>query len=105
MSDKDYKVADMELADWGRKEIVIAQSEMPALMKLRERYGNEQPLKGAKILGCIHMIIWIQPKILAPLRGCSFPYLSLNFIKAGISDWAITISFLPQSANSISATL
>ena len=51
MSNKDYKVADMELADWGRKEIVIAQSEMPALMKLRERYGNEQPLKGAKILG------------------------------------------------------
>ena len=51
------------------------------------------------------MVICIQPKILAPLRGCSFPYLSLNFIKAGISDWAITISFLPQSANSISATL
>ena len=53
----DYKIADLELADWGRKEIVIAQSEMPALMKLRERYGNEQPLKGAKILGCIHMTI------------------------------------------------
>ena len=53
----DYKVADISLAEWGRKEIVIAQSEMPALMKLRERYGNEQPLKGAKILGCIHMTI------------------------------------------------
>tara|TARA_B100001142_G_C14339383_1_gene657180 strand:- start:790 stop:2184 length:1395 start_codon:yes stop_codon:yes gene_type:complete len=53
----DYKVADISLADWGRKEIVIAQSEMPALMKLRERYGKEQPLKGAKILGCIHMTI------------------------------------------------
>ena len=57
MNNNDYKVADMELADWGRKEIVIAQSEMPALMKLRERYGAEQPLKGAKILGCIHMTI------------------------------------------------
>ena len=57
MSNNDYKVADMELADWGRKEIVIAQSEMPALMKLRERYSAEQPLKGAKILGCIHMTI------------------------------------------------
>lgn len=56
-STNDYKVADMELAEWGRKEIVIAQSEMPALMKLRERYGSEQPLKGAKILGCIHMTI------------------------------------------------
>ena len=57
MSNKDYKVADITLAEWGRKEIVIAQSEMPALMKLRERYANEQPLKGAKILGCIHMTI------------------------------------------------
>jgi S-adenosylhomocysteine hydrolase len=57
MSNNDYKVADMELADWGRKEIVIAQSEMPALMKLRDRYGAEQPLKGAKILGCIQMTI------------------------------------------------
>ena len=57
MSMKDYKVADIDLAEWGRKEIVIAQSEMPALMKLRERYQKEQPLKGAKILGCIHMTI------------------------------------------------
>ena len=54
---QDYKVADITLADWGRKEIVIAQSEMPALMKLRERYGSEKPLEGAKILGCIHMTI------------------------------------------------
>ena len=57
MSKIDYKVADINLADWGRKEIVIAQSEMPALMKLRERYQSQQPLKGAKILGCIHMTI------------------------------------------------
>ena len=54
---QDYKVVDMSLAEWGRKEIVIAQSEMPALMKLRERYADEQPLKGAKVLGCIHMTI------------------------------------------------
>ncbi len=66
MSNNDYKVADMSLADWGRKEIVIAQSEMPALMKLRERYGEEQPLKGAKILGCIHMTI--QTAVLEVLR-------------------------------------
>ena len=57
MSNNDYKVSDISLAEWGRKEIVIAQSEMPALMKLRERYASEQPLKGAKILGCIHMTI------------------------------------------------
>ena len=49
---QDYKVADISLANWGRKEIVIAQSEMPALMKLREIYATEKPLEGAKILGC-----------------------------------------------------
>ena len=54
---QDYKVADISLADWGRKEIVIAQSEMPALMKLREIYASKKPLGGARILGCIHMTI------------------------------------------------
>ncbi|WP_017446085.1 adenosylhomocysteinase [Gayadomonas joobiniege] len=53
----DYKVADISLADWGRKELKIAESEMPALMAIREKYKAEQPLKGAKILGCIHMTI------------------------------------------------
>ena len=56
-NNQDFKVADISLAEWGRKEIVIAQSEMPALMKLRERYGNKKPLKDAKVLGCIHMTI------------------------------------------------
>ncbi len=53
----DYKVADISLADWGRKEIAIAESEMPALMALRTKYKAEQPLAGAKIMGCIHMTI------------------------------------------------
>ena len=53
----DYKVADMSLAAWGRRETFIAESEMPALMGLRRKYAAEQPLKGAKILGCIHMTI------------------------------------------------
>ncbi|HZJ94493.1 MAG TPA: adenosylhomocysteinase [Thiopseudomonas sp.] len=53
----DYKVADIALADWGRREIIIAESEMPALMGLRSKYAGQQPLKGAKILGCIHMTI------------------------------------------------
>ena len=53
----DYKVADIHLADWGRRELEIAESEMPALMALREHYRNAQPLAGAKILGCIHMTI------------------------------------------------
>jgi adenosylhomocysteinase len=54
---QDYKVADIALADWGRKEIAIAETEMPGLMALRAEYGAEQPLKGARIAGCLHMTI------------------------------------------------
>jgi adenosylhomocysteinase len=53
----DFKVADMSLAAWGRRETIIAESEMPALMGMRRKYADEQPLKGAKIIGCIHMTI------------------------------------------------
>ncbi|NVJ99499.1 MAG: adenosylhomocysteinase [Alphaproteobacteria bacterium] len=53
----DYKVADISLADWGRKEINIAETEMPGLMALREEFGESQPLKGARIAGCLHMTI------------------------------------------------
>jgi len=52
---KNYKVKDISLAAWGRKEIGIAESEMPGLMKIREEYGPSQPLKGARIAGCLHM--------------------------------------------------
>ena len=57
MSEQDYKVADMALADWGRKETQIAETEMPGLMALREEFGAAQPLKGARIAGCLHMTI------------------------------------------------
>ncbi len=57
MSDNDYKVADMSLAKWGREEVNIAETEMPGLMALREEYGASQPLKGARIAGCLHMTI------------------------------------------------
>jgi adenosylhomocysteinase len=53
----DYKVADIELADWGRKELAIAETEMPGLMALRNKYGAEKPLKGARIAGSLHMTI------------------------------------------------
>lgn len=53
----DYKVADMSLAAWGRKEIVLAENEMPGLMALRKEYGKKKPLKGANIIGCLHMTI------------------------------------------------
>ncbi|MEM8805778.1 MAG: adenosylhomocysteinase [Cyanobacteria bacterium P01_G01_bin.38] len=54
---RDYKVADITLADWGRKEISIAEGEMPALMAIRQKYRDSKPLQGAKIIGCIHMTI------------------------------------------------
>ncbi len=54
---RDYKVADLSLAEWGRKEIRIAETEMPGLMALREEYRAQQPLKGARIAGCLHMTI------------------------------------------------
>src|SRR3990167_2553051 len=53
----DYKVADINLADWGRKEIIIAETEMPGLMALRKEFSAKKPLKGARIAGCLHMTI------------------------------------------------
>ena len=53
----DYKIADITLAQQGRKEITIAETEMPALMALRKKYAAQKPLVGAKIMGCIHMTI------------------------------------------------
>ena len=53
----DYKVADISLAEWGRKEIAIAETEMPGLVALRRKYGSEKPLKGARIAGSLHMTI------------------------------------------------
>src|SRR5690625_3965165 len=53
----NYKVKDINLADWGRREIALAEAEMPGLMALRERYGESKPLKGTRIAGCLHMTI------------------------------------------------
>ena len=52
-----YKVADLSQADWGRKEIMLAENEMPGLMALRKKYGSSKPLAGARIAGCLHMTI------------------------------------------------
>ncbi len=57
MKFSDYKVKDINLAEWGRKEITLAENEMPGLMSLRNEYGNSKPLNGAKIVGCLHMTI------------------------------------------------
>mgnify|MGYP003664909083 CR=1 FL=1 len=86
----DYKVADMSLAKWGRKEIDLAETEMPGLMSVRDEYGKDQVLKGAKIAGSLHMTIQtavlisaghlatstrrritLQPRSLPPKRLCS----------------------------------
>jgi adenosylhomocysteinase len=52
-----FKVADLTLAEWGRREITLAEYEMPGLMQLRRSYGPSQPLKGARIAGCLHMTV------------------------------------------------
>src|SRR6476660_1680891 len=52
-----YKVKDITLAEWGRKEIRLAEAEMPGLMSLRQEYGKQKPLKGARVAGCLHMTI------------------------------------------------
>ncbi|VEL25092.1 unnamed protein product, partial [Protopolystoma xenopodis] len=57
MSQLSYKVADISLAEWGRKSIEIAENEMPGLMMMRQKYGTSKPLKGARIAGCLHMTI------------------------------------------------
>lgn len=57
MADQDYKVADITLAEWGRKEIAIAETEMPGLMALREEYRDQNPLEGVRLTGCLHMTI------------------------------------------------
>ena len=54
---QDFKVSDIGLADWGRKEVAIAETEMPGLMALREEFGASKPLQGARIAGCLHMTI------------------------------------------------
>ena len=53
----NYKVKDISLAEWGRKEITLAEAEMPGLMSIREEYGDNKPLAGARIAGCLHMTI------------------------------------------------
>lgn len=75
----DYKIADLSLADWGRKEIAIAETEMPGLMALREQYGKQKPLKGARITGCLHMTV--QTAVLIEtliLLGASVRWSSCN---------------------------
>ena len=54
---QNYVIADIGLADWGRKELLIAETEMPGLMALRDEFGSDKPLAGARIAGCLHMTV------------------------------------------------
>ena len=79
MSFSDYKVADINLADFGRKEISIAETEMPGLMALREEYKDIQPLKGANIVGCLHMTVQTAVLIETLIeRGATIRWSSCN---------------------------
>ena len=81
---KDYKIKDISLAEFGRQEILLAQDEMPALMQLRENYRSEQPLKGARIMGCIHMTV--QTAVLIETL-IDFRWVNLVFIQKNIQNW------------------
>ena len=69
----DFKVADINLWEWGRKEIIIAENEMPGLMALRAEYGESKPLKGARIAGCLHMTIQVSFSIVLGSKDMYFP--------------------------------
>ncbi len=100
MSFSDYKIADISLAAWGRKEINIAETEMPGLMALREEFGASQPLKGARIAGCLHMTI--QTAVLIETLtelGASVRWSSCNiFSTQDHAAAAIAISGVPVFA-------
>ena len=103
-----YKVADMELAEWGRKEIEVSEHEMPGLMALRRKYGRQKPLKGARIMGSLHMTI--QTAVLietlvelgAEVRWCSCNIFSTQdhaaaaIAKAGVPVFAWKGETLPE---------
>jgi adenosylhomocysteinase len=77
----DYKIADISLADWGRREIAIAETEMPGLMALREEFGNRRPLAGARIVGCLHMTIQTAVLIETLMHlGASLRWSSCNIL-------------------------
>src|SRR2546423_6394195 len=101
-SAQDYKVKDMSLADWGRKEISVAEAEMPGLMSLRQKHGSEKPLNGVRVTGSLHMTIETAVLIENPadlgasvrLAGCKI-FSTQEHTAPGISNNADTI-FSPK---------
>ena len=91
-----FKVKDMSLAEWGRKEIELAEAEMPGLMSLREEYKDSQPLKGARIAGCLHMTI--QTAVLIETLtalGAEVTWSSCNIFSTPVSYTHLTLPTTP----------
>ena len=86
----DYKIKDINLAEWGRKEINIAETEMPGLMKLREEYAQSKPLSGARIAGCLHMTIQTAVLIETLIElGASVRWSSCNIYSTQDQAWQL----------------
>ena len=100
MSEKlQYKVADINLADWGRKEIMLAENEMPGLMAIRRKYAASQPLAGARIAGCLHMTIQTAVLIETLVAlGAQVPWSSCN--KFSTQDHAAAATAAPVNIRS-----
>ena len=101
---QDYVVADISLADWGRKELSIAETEMPGLMALRDEFSSAKPLKGARIAGCLHMTV--QTAVLietldalgADVRWSSCNIFSTQDHAASAIAQSLAFPFLPSKA-------
>ena len=110
----DFNVADLNLADWGRKEIAIAETEMPGLMALRKEFGVAKPLAGARIVGCLHMTIQTAVLIETLVHlGASVRWSSCNIFStqdhaasamAAMGSIASTGSIMPLQMAGIGAT-
>src|SRR6185503_8740728 len=98
-----YKVADLGLAEWGRKEMRLAEQEMPGLMALRERYGKSKPLSGARVMGSLHMTI--QTAVLIEtldLLGADVRWVSCNIFSTQDHAAAAVVVGRPETGGTIS---
>src|SRR6186713_3392113 len=97
-----YKVADLSLADWGRKELRLAEQEMPGLMSLRERYGKTKPLAGARVMGSLHMTIQTAVLIetLAEL-GADVRWVSCNIFSTQDHAAAAVVVGRPETGGTV----
>merc|ERR1711956_196513 len=92
-----YKVADISLADWGRKELNLAENEMPGLMYLRQKYGPSKPLKGARIAGCLHMTVQTAVLIETLLElGADVTWSSCNIFSSFVMSASFSNQVLAQ---------